>query len=421
MVAGPNSPSRATDARNASGSESAASSPKVLAASLTLSPNPAVPNQSISITGSGFTLGNVPYGMGPNGVHQITGTGTSFITVGGKPIVAPNVTYPIDLDSSGNMFATFILPVDTTVLAATSLTVKVIDQQGLAASATLRLVRREITLDQNTSIRGSVVAATGQGFPASNPQGTGNFPIRIDYAGENVVIATPTVSGTFEAIFTVPVTSGIPSTNIVTATTSALEATASTNHMVPSPTLTPSPAQAPAGSTIRLVGLNFPTFTQVSNLTIGNLPVLPIPAPTTSREGNFSASFLVPDIDVGSWNLIAIVGGITGFTSFNITEPEATSTPTPTPSSEPATGAVEVSEAFAEAIAADPGLQVWGFPQGRWHLYIAALPPNHPANDLVSVVPGDGVWIFNSTNRTITAPILGRALILRPGWNLKGL
>ena len=331
VVAGPNSPGRPADVMNTWVSASAASNPQVAAATMTVVPNPAVPNQMVTITGSSFTPASVSGGTGTAGVHQITGTGNSLVTVGGIPVGTTNITYPIDLDTSGNLLATFILPADSTILVATSMEVKVTDQRGVTATASVGLVQRELTLEPDTSGRSSIVKATGKGFPANNPLGTGNFPVRIEFAGDSVVIVNPTASGTFEANFTVPLTAGIPSTNPVTATSTGYAATASTNHTVPAAILTIDPAQAPAGSTIRLVGQHFPGFSYVSGLTIGILPALPIPAPSTDRDGNFSTSILVPDLNVGTWSLTATVGGIRGFTSLTITQPVATPTPTPAP------------------------------------------------------------------------------------------
>ncbi|PKB84198.1 MAG: hypothetical protein BZY88_00250 [SAR202 cluster bacterium Io17-Chloro-G9] len=375
----------------------------VLAPTITVSPNPAVPNQTVTITGPGFTNASVSGGTGPNGVHQITGIGNSLITVGGFPLSVLNVTYPIDLDSGGNLVATMVLPVNSTILEATALDVKVTDQQGVSASVSLGLVKRELSLEPAASVRNSIVKASGKGFPASNPRGSGNTLINIDYLGEPLVIATSSADGAFEATFTVPGNVGIPSTNRVTATATGFNASVFTNHEVPGATLTLTPAEAPAGSTIQIAGANFPGFRPITTLTIGPVPSLPKFPPNTGRGGDFSASILVPNLDLGTWSLVVSIGGVLGSTSLTITEP------------------VAVSEAFAEAIASDSGLQVWGFLQERWQFFDAALPPSHPANELLTVAPGDDVWIFNSTAGTITPTVLGRTQSLLPGWNRKGL
>jgi hypothetical protein len=78
---------------------------------------------------------------------------------------------------------------------------------------------------------------------------------------------------------------------------------------------------------------------------------------------------------------------------------------------------------FAEVIAADPAVQIVGYngATGAFQFFDASLPAGHPANDLVAVQPGDGVWMFNSTAANITVTILRRSHTLVPGWNLRGL
>ena len=413
VVAGPNSPSRPTDVMNTRVSVSSASNPQVSAATMTVVPNPAVPNQMVTITGASFTTAAVSGGTGPAGVHQITGTGTSLVTVGGIPVGATSVTYPIDLDTSGNLLVTFVLPADSTILAATSMEVKVTDQQGVTATTSVGLVGRQLTLQPDTSGRSSIVKATGKGFPANNPLGTGNFPIRIEFAGASVVIVNPTASGTFEANFTVPLTAGIPSTNRVTATSTGYAATASTNHSVPAAILTIDPTQAPAGSTISLVGQHFPGFSYVSSLTIGILPALPIPAPSTDGDGNFSASILVPDLNVGAWSLTATVGGIRGFTSLNITQPVATPTPTPAPPTDPATALEPLGDNL---------VRLWGFDPSRqndpplygWSLF----DPRPRAADLNTVTEMvNRRFYFMLVNEDQTVTLNGKVRELFDGWN----
>ena len=88
-----------------------------LAASFTVSPTTAVPNQQISLFGTGFTPATTSGGNGPAGGHQITGVGISGITVSGALLTAPNVTYPINFDSNGNWAISVVVPVSTQTVA----------------------------------------------------------------------------------------------------------------------------------------------------------------------------------------------------------------------------------------------------------------------------------------------------------------
>ena len=73
-----------------------------LVAVVTVTPTTAVPNQQISLFGTGFTPATTSGGKGPGGAHQITGAGISGVTVSGFLLAAPNVNYPINIDSNGN-------------------------------------------------------------------------------------------------------------------------------------------------------------------------------------------------------------------------------------------------------------------------------------------------------------------------------
>ena len=368
--------------------------------SLSLAPAAAVAGQSVTVTGSNFTSASVPGGAGPNGVHQITGTGTALATLGGIPLPSANLTYPVNFASNGNFVATIVLPVNATTLSEGTTELKMTDTAGKTGKINLTISARTLALNPASSPRGSMVEVTGAGFA------TGNLPVQITYSGEVVASASPDQTGAFKVSFRVPLTGSIPSTNrVVASTVTGLVANASANHEIPGAMITVSPTSGPPGSMTTVTASNFSGFAVVSSLTIGGVTALPLPAPGTDGNGSLVTLVRVPSAPVGTQSLLVTVGGVSAVASFTVTAALPT----------------DPVEVFAEAIVADPGLQVWGFPVGRWQFFNAALPPNHPANDLVQVVPGDGVWIFNSTTTNITTTILSRTITLLSGWNLKGL
>ena len=56
--------------------------PANLATALSVTPQNSLPNQKVTLLGSGFTPSESSGGAGPSGVHQITGTEGSLIAVG---------------------------------------------------------------------------------------------------------------------------------------------------------------------------------------------------------------------------------------------------------------------------------------------------------------------------------------------------
>ena len=81
-----------------------------LGASLSISPTTAVANETVLISGSGFTPASVKGGLGPEKVHRIDGRRPRVVTLNGEMLRSQNVDYPINLDKDGNFFAMLTLP-----------------------------------------------------------------------------------------------------------------------------------------------------------------------------------------------------------------------------------------------------------------------------------------------------------------------
>ena len=388
----------------------------ILAASLTLSPSTAIPNQSIGIIGTGFTSVATDGGDGPGGVHQITGSGVSFISIADIVLGAPHATYPIDFDSSGNFVANTVVPVTNATLSGGTVTVSVTDDEGVTATATLTIASRTLTLDPDTSNRGSAVTATGAGFPASNLALTGTFPVNVDYAGTQVASVTPDDSGDFEVTFPVPIGASIPSTNTVTATVLNRPATSTAIHLVPAASISASPDESPSGSSVTVTGSNFPAFAPVSSLSIGNLQALPSTGLNTDVDGAFTSDILVPELPNGDQVLQATAGGLTAINTLTITAPlvAPTSTPSPTPTPVPV---VESAVAPRLLLDSDNLVRVWNFNNSNktW-TFFDPRPAFAAVNTIVGMASGQVYWINVVSDQT--AILNGQQRVLSAGWNL---
>jgi hypothetical protein len=388
--------------------------PRILATSLTLHPATAIPGQSIIVSGTGFTLASTAGGAGPNGVHQVTGAGNSTVIVAGIPLESPHVTYPINLDSGGSLTATVIVPVTFATLSAGPETVTITDDRGITASATVTISGRTLTLDPSTSNRGSTVTITGAGFPASNPNGPGVYPVSLDYAGTSVGITTPDSNGAFSANIVVPITPLIPSTNIVTAMVLYKPASSTATHTVPSATLALVPAVGSPGAVIAVSGTNFPPFAPLTSITIGALPIMPSPALFTDSAGGFSVFILVPGFAAGDTTIMASAGGVTAVTLFTVWDPvlapTRTPTPTPTPSVPPAV-------ALEPLLISDNLLRVWSFDNATkvW-TFFDPRPAFAAANTITGMNAGQVYWINVVSDSTLI--LNGRFRALNSGWNL---
>lgn len=402
--------------RQAAGASNQGSTASFLAASLTVSPTTAVPNQSIALIGTGFTPATTAGGAGPNGVHQITGQNLSLVKVAAVSLGSPHATYPINIERGGTLVATVVVPVTTTTLASGTISVIVTDDKEVAATGTFTVPKRTLTLDPTTSRRGSTVTAIGKGFPASNLGLTGNFTVNLDYAGTILTSVTPDGSGDFEITFQVPVSASSPSTNTVIASIVGASGSSTATHSVPAASISISPNNSPPGSSVTVTGSNFPAFAPVSSLTIGNVQVLPSPGPTTDRDGAFTSNVLVPDLPTGPTVAVGAVGNVSSAVSFTVSAPLIlpTRTPTPAPTLAPEVGPVE---GLSPLVDADNLVRVFNFNNvtKEWSFF-DPRPAFAAANTITHLVSGEVYWLNLVVSQTATLNFKNRSL--SAGWNL---
>lgn len=72
---------------------------------LNVTPKLAIPNQVVTLFGTGFTPAVVVNGELLSPTHQITGVGLSVISIDGEPLRAPDVIYPVNFDTTGSWAA----------------------------------------------------------------------------------------------------------------------------------------------------------------------------------------------------------------------------------------------------------------------------------------------------------------------------
>ena len=264
---------------------------------INVSPATAVANQSITVSGNGFKGGGT--------------VAADTITVDGMTATHAE----IDIDSGGRLIATFKVPAG--MKTAGSKEVLVRDRSGRIGIAEIMVPAKAIALDPTESGRSSTVSVTGSGFSA-------NTLVHITYNGDTLTTVTADSTGNLPAgaRFTVPYGTGIPSSNTVTAEVgvpdTGSDRPATATHTVPSASISIDPASAASGQTISVTGFDFPGFIPVSTLTIGGIPVQPLAEASTGADGGFSASVLVPGLDLGTQEVVVIAGGTSANTALNV-------------------------------------------------------------------------------------------------------
>ena len=416
-------------------------------ADLIITPVTAVPNQSISITGRGFSQG-----------AMINSTNdTSFVTLGGSDdllkraaIYDSSTTPPtltqtgppagringgslISIDNGGNWSSSLIIPVTKSTANNTGAhELKVKDSQGREGVVIITLADRTLTLNPAASRVGTTVSISGTGFPARNSSdgASGVQVVQIEY-NENgvfrtVASVTPDASGSFSTSFRVPLNAGIPSTNSVRAKFRYTEGTVDTGdiytlttHDIPEGTVVLDKTEVDAGTIVKLNGEGFKAYTTVTIIEVGDVEVTPSPRPSTGDNGAFTTEFQVPQLDLGIQNVSVKIGGTTASASLTIVE---AATEPMMPGMMPGE-AMAPAMAFAEVIAEDNLITVYHFdpatqseaPNRGWTLY-DARPLFMGGNNLDMIEPG-GFYFVEVSENQMGVTIGGRTMDLYAGLN----
>ena len=279
-------------------------------------------NQRISLTGHGFTGG---------GQGEIVA-----VTIGGHTIDPARINggEPALVDANGGWTAAVDLPLNRSVTQPGPRTLRVTDQYGWTATATVTIPQRRVTVTPPWSRPGTTVTVRGEGFPARNDYGS-PFNLTISYeaaGGQTVAMAEATPDGSFEAELPVPSGASSPSTNRVRVSFLDEEGgrvTTYASHDVPGVTVTAAPAQGPPGTPVRLSGRGFRAYTPVTEVRVGQIEVTPAPLPVTDAQGRVALEVLIPGAGTGLLPLTLTVGQETASATLEVTRPGPAGATTP--------------------------------------------------------------------------------------------
>ncbi len=380
-----------------------------------------VPNQTVTLSGRGFSTGGLAKINVTGSDATISGSGEGLSPSDGKL----NEGDPIDVDNAGNWSSSFVIPVTDVTVTPGDQELSITDTEGRSGSVNLNMADRSLTLDPPSSRVGTRVNIEGSGFPADNPSegGARTVTVEIQYSvtgdTRTVVTLTPDGSGNIRGWFTVPLNAGIPSTNAVRAIfdlpDTNVAVTTSAVHQVPRAGITLDKEEGPAGTVVKVTGDGFKRYTNVEDIKFGSLAVGD--GGYTDGVGAFQAEFLVPGANTGAQAVSVRVGETTASATFTVTE-DMVIAPT-TPAAEP----MPPADAFAALIANENNLvRVWQFdasmqnegPDFGWSLY-DPRPLFADANTIEMVESGNFYWI-NVENEQ-TAMLGGKNRTLYAGWN----
>ena len=296
---------------------------------VTASPTTVLPNQRISLTGTGFTPNSRITYISISGQVE-DGTGINQ----GIPHADINDGEPVTVDNGGKWSALVNLPLVAVTTWYGSREIQVSDSGGSNGTVNVTIPKRVVFIDPPSSRLGSTVVVRGDNFPSKNDNGV-SFNIEIAYdngSGRPATVSTVSdASGRFEAEIRISTDSSIPSTNTVRVSfddANDVPVTTTATHEVPFPTVTASPNSGVPGSVITLRGEGFKPFAPVWHLYFGGVDIMPAPAPATNAQGITEFDIIVPGLDSGRHTISVQVSDVGVGAQFTVTSP---STPTPTP------------------------------------------------------------------------------------------
>ena len=331
--------------------ESDTQSLTVTGADVTVTPASVVPGQTLTVVGREFAQNAT----------------ISVIQIGAETIPAANIDNgaTVNTDSSGNWSASVVIPVNaTSVTANAAHQIRVLDSRGRAGVATVAIPEAALTVTPSGGRPGSFITVSGAGFPAS---GDITPTVNVLYDGEQRSTALTDSAGAFSVRFKVPTSVGIPSDNKVKASysltvgsnTYTVEAEAV--HRAPAGSIALSSAEIRPGQELTITGAGFHAYATLQEIKIGTTQVTPSVTSSTGRNGGFTATALVPDLDVGLHTVSVKVNNITSVASVTVVD-AATAPGTGDTTTAPAKQeAMAPADAFAALIAADNLLQAYHF------------------------------------------------------------
>ena len=287
-------------------------------ATLIPTPDEVVPNQRITLIGTGFTEG---------GAATINANaGNTGITIGGQMVSRDDINegQTIQVDNGGSWSASLDIPVLSSTTVGGPRELKVVDSAGRDGDVMITFPERELTLTPPEARVGTDVTIRGTGFPGRIQGSSVSVDILYDAAtGDRTTTATPDASGNFSVTLQVPLEAGIPSTNTVRATfsdDSGIEVVTTAPHEVPRASITIDPTSGPPGTSVTLTAEGFRRFTPVTTIEVGGTDVTPSPKPSTDANGAMTFDFIVPGLETGTQTVEMDVRNVTGSAGFTVTE-----------------------------------------------------------------------------------------------------
>ena len=379
---------------------------------LQVSSTDVLPNQRISISGSGFTTSRgvasayIGYASAIPNDSACSANYGGAVLLGGTQISWDRVNDgdPIEVTSGGTWAGSLDLPVNSLTTVASTRELKIIDCMAGVATMDLTFPDREVTMSPERGRVGSEVIITGRNFPAANDDSSSDIEVEVMYDADGEVEdddVEPDGLGNFTVILEVPEDAGIPSNNTITiqfVDDNGATVTETRTHRVPQGTVSFGASSGAEGSLLTINAEGFARYTSVDEVMFGDRDITPSPKPSTSTIGDVEFEVRIPGSDPGIYIIKVEVADVTATQTFTVVS---------------GSGVVDgsVDSILSNVISEDALDRVFKFDNmtKEWQWYI-----NDPAfaatNNLGGLSSGDLVWI--KVSKSVTADILGTSTTL---------
>ena len=382
---------------------------------VTANPVTVLPNQRISLRGSGFAAGARICCDDPDGVateHSAPSIAIAGATIANDLINEDGGT--VTVDSGGNWATSVDLPINTVTTSDGTREIRVTDSKGRTGTVEVTIPARTVTIDPPTGRVGTTAVVRGEGFPSKNDEGS-SFNVEITYTAsgsETKVSALPDASGRFEAEIRIPTSANIPSTNTVEVefsygpSGSQTTVVTTVTHEVPKGLLTLSRSTGAPGTEVTVTGSGFNAYASVSEVTIGSLDITPIPQARTDAQGRVEFDIIIPGMNSGIQTVDVTIREIVSSAGFTVTSAADVGAETPA-----AEGVANMGDNFIRSFNFNNDTKEWSFYD----------PEAGDASTQANFIAGSTYWvlvgqtqevILNGKTRTLTCSEDGNC------WNL---
>ena len=277
-------------------------------AQLNVSKTEALPNETLTITGSGFgSQSCIP-------VADIKLEDVPVVVDDDSTANSGDCSGMIEVSNSGQFVATIILWEDdpdsntNPVLIPGTHELSVEDDKKFSASANITIAEPTVMVTPDIAGPRDYITITGENWAVDNPDSDESPSITVRVANGKMYTVTPDAVGRITQEHRVHRNVAIPSTIQVKATYGDVVKIGS--FAVPASTITVTPSEGQPGDTVTLSASNMKVYTAVDYVEIGGTRQ-DNPGVNTDRDGNVTVeNALIPGLDPGVYSVVLSVGGI---------------------------------------------------------------------------------------------------------------